>query len=353
MTLSREAALTAVCDELRRGSRFLLTSHAKPDGDSIGSQVALALALEALGKEVRIVNADPPPVPYRAFAGVDRIEVSEQATGEADALVVLECGNLSRPGIEGLERYRIVNVDHHAGNQLYGAVNWFDPEAAACVELVVEVIDRLGVPLTRDIATHAYLGILTDTGSFHHANITARTFEICRRAAEAGVDAARIAQQVFNSANVGRLKLLGLLLDHMVLEAGGRLALLYFDDALLAALGATYDDTEGLINVPLSARTIEAVALFKGQSGSSDLRVSLRSKGEVDVRAVAQRFGGGGHLNAAACNVPGPRGAAETAVVAALTEVLAAGAPATGTDAAANGPGPAGAATATPVPPGA
>jgi phosphoesterase RecJ-like protein len=313
----------AVCRELREGSRFLLTSHEHPDGDSVGSQLALAFALDALGKQVRIVNADPPPVPYRVFPGADRIEVARSVDGEYDALVVLECSDLTRPGIEGLHRFRILNVDHHGGNTHYGAVNWFNPAAAACTELVVDIVDALGVPITREIATHVYLGILTDTGAFHHSTISARTFEICRRVSEAGVNAAEVAHHVYNSASVGKLRLLGSLLDRMRLESDGRIALLHFDDALLKSLGATYDDTEGLINLPLTAKTIDAVALLKGQNGSPDFRVSFRSKGGIDVRAIAQRFGGGGHFNAAGCSMPGPREAAEATIVAALQQALA------------------------------
>jgi phosphoesterase RecJ-like protein len=321
-TVPDRAAFDAVCRELRQGQRFLLTSHERPDGDSIGSQLALAFALDRLGKHSHIVNADPPPVAYRVFPGADRIEISREARGEFDAVVVLECGDLGRPGVAGLDRYRIVNIDHHLGNRMYGAVNYYDTTAAACTEVVVAFIDALGVPLTREIATHVYLGILTDTGSFHHSNVTPRTFDICRRVTEAGVDAAAMAQQIYHSASLGRVRLLGALLGQMRLEAHDRLAVLYFDDALLAALGATYDDTEGLINIPLTARTIHAVALLKGQDGSEQLRVSMRSKGNVDVRSIAQRFGGGGHFNAAGCSIPGPRAAAEATLVDALTRTL-------------------------------
>jgi phosphoesterase RecJ-like protein len=320
-----DPAFRAVCRALTDGTRFLITSHARPDGDSIGSQLALAYALDALGKQVRIVNADPPPLALRGLPGIDRIEVAASVEGTYDAVVTLECGDLRRPGLQGLERYPILNIDHHAGNTAYGRVNWFDATAAACAELVVDVIDALALPFTREMAAHVYVAILTDTGGFHHSNITTRTFDICRRAVDAGIDPAALAQQVYDSASVGRLRLLGLLLDGMRLELEGRLALMYYDDELLASAGATYDDTEGLINVPLSAQTIEAVALLKGQAASADLRVSLRSKGNIDVRAVAQRYGGGGHTNAAGCSLPGPRPVAEAALLAALGEVMTAG----------------------------
>lgn len=316
------AAFDQICQELRQGSRFLLTSHERPDGDSVGSELALAFALEALGKQVQLVNADPAPVPFKGFPGIDRVRVAREAQGDFDAVIVLECGDLARTGVGGLDRYRIINIDHHIGNTEYGAVNWFDPGAAACAEMVVSIIDALGVPFTREIATHVYLGILTDTGAFHHSHISARTFDICRRAVLAGVSPAAMAHDVYDTANIGRLKLLGSLLDHMRLEADGQLAVLYFDDAMLTELNATHDDTEGLINVPLTASTISTVALLKGQNGASQLRVSLRSKGNIDVRSVALQFGGGGHFNAAGCSVPGPRAHAEAAIVAALLPAL-------------------------------
>jgi phosphoesterase RecJ-like protein len=310
-------------DALARGQRFLITSHARPDGDSIGSQVALALALRALGKTARIVNRDPAPAPYQAFPGVDLIEVAAAADGELDAVIVLECGELSRPGVAGLDRYPIVNIDHHPGNTGYGALTWHDPSAAACAEMVLDLIDALGVPLTREIATSLYVAILTDTGSFRHANITARTFDACRRAAAAGVDAAAVARQVFDSGPVGKLKLMGALLGGMRLEADDRLAVLYLDDEMLRASGATRDDTEGLVNLPFTAREVRAVAFFKIE-GPDEVRVSLRSKGAVDVRAVAARHGGGGHPNAAGFSVEGSYETVRDRIVREVADAIAA-----------------------------
>jgi phosphoesterase RecJ-like protein len=292
-----------ICDAILERQRFLLTSHARPDGDSIGSQLAMAYALDALGKHVHIVNADAAPDHYREFAGIERIEIADHTDREADALIVMECSDLSRTGVGGLERHFIINIDHHVGNRMYGALNWFDESAAACGEMVFDVIRSLGVPLTRDIATHIYLAILTDTGSFHHSNITPRTFDICRQTVEAGVNPAAMARRVFDSNSFGKLKLIGALLNDMELVHGGRLAVLDMDDAMLAASGCTHNDTEGIINLPLTAREIQAVVFFKVTAG--DVRVSMRSKYDVDVRAVANAYGGGGHKNAAGFTVAG------------------------------------------------
>jgi phosphoesterase RecJ-like protein len=311
-------------DEIMRRQRFLLTSHARPDGDSIGSQLAMAFALEALGKQVRIVNADSAPEHYQDFPGMDRIEIAGSASADVDAVIVMECSDLTRTGVAGLERAFLINIDHHAGNRLYGAINWHDESAAACGEMVFDLIRELGVPLNLEIATHVYLAILTDTGSFHHSNITPRTFDICRQTVEAGVNPAAMARRVFDSNSFGKLKLIGALLDSMQLLDDGRLALLYMDDAMLEACNCTNNDTEGLINLPLTAREIQAVVFFK-VAPNGEVRVSMRSKYDVDVRQVAGAFGGGGHKNAAGFTVTGSLEQVRPRIVELIVKAIAHG----------------------------
>jgi phosphoesterase RecJ-like protein len=190
--------------------------------------------------------------------------------------------------------------------------------------MVVEVVDALGVPLSRGMAEAVYLGIVTDTGSFRHAGVSARTFEICRRIAAAGVDPAAVARQVFDSSTIGKLRLMGTLLERMQLDAGGRLAVLAVDNATMAMTGATVDDLDGLINIPLQVRQVDAVVMFK-ETADGGLRVSARSKGDIDVRTVATRYGGGGHRNAAGFDAPGRDETAIAEVVAAVAAVLAPG----------------------------
>jgi bifunctional oligoribonuclease and PAP phosphatase NrnA len=316
--------LRRIREELMRRSRFLLTSHARPDGDSIGSQVAMAAALRALGKSVRLINRDAPPPAYLTLPGVSAIEVADHVDESAqfDACIVMECSDLARPGVAGLDRFFLINIDHHAGNTLYGAVNWFDESAAACSEMVADVIDVLDVPWTREIGTALYLAILTDTGSFRHGNMTARTFEVCRRVVEeAGVDPVFLARTVFDSGSVGKLKLIGAMLNGMQIEAGGRMAVLDLSDALLAQTGTNVYDTDGIINMPFMASEIEAVALIRTE-GAQQVRVSLRSKGDVDVRTIAGVFGGGGHRNASGFTVNGDAAQVRERVIALLREAL-------------------------------
>jgi phosphoesterase RecJ-like protein len=301
---SSDPELRQIADALRARRRFVISSHARPDGDSIGSQLAMAFALRALGKEVRVVNHDRAPAPLLQFPGVEDIEIAEAVAGDFDASIIMECGDLARTGVAGLDRFMVVNIDHHPGNTAFGAVNWFDPAAAACGEMVFDLIGALGVALTRDIATHIYLAILTDTGSFHYSSISPRTFDICRQTLEAGVNPVAVARDVYDSNNMGRLKLFGSVLGAMQLDTTGRIAIVYLDHEMAREAGGTYEDTEGLINLPLTVKEIEAVVFFK-QTEGENYRVSMRSKGDVDIGAIAKQFKGGGHKNAAGCAASG------------------------------------------------
>jgi phosphoesterase RecJ-like protein len=292
-----------IVDAIRARRRFVLSSHVRPDGDAIGSQLAMAYALRHMGKEARIVNRDAPPAPLTVFPGVEAIDVAGRVDDPGDAVIVMECGDLARTGVEGFERGFVINIDHHVGNSMYGALNWFDSTAAACGEMVFDLIGALGVPLTREIATHIYVAILTDTGSFHYSS-SPRTFDICRQCVEAGADPSAVARAIFDSNNLGRLKLFGAVLNRMDLDASGRVATIYVDRALTEETGGTYEDSEGLVNMPLTVKEIQGVVFFK-EHGPDDWRVSMRSKGEVDVNAIARECGGGGHKNAAGCSARG------------------------------------------------
>jgi phosphoesterase RecJ-like protein len=303
-TPTDSSPLKAIADAIRSRQRFVLSSHARPDGDAIGSELAMAYALRALGKEAHVINSDAAPSPLTAFPGVNDIEITDHVTGRFDAAIVMECGDLARTGVSGLDQFFVINIDHHPGNTQYGAINWFDAGAAACGEMVFGLIGALGVPLSLEIATHIYLAILTDTGSFHYSSISPRTFEICRQALEAGVDPVIAARHVYNSNNLGYLKLFGSVLGAMQVDATGRIASIYLDHEMARAAGGSYEDTEGLINLPLTVKNIQAVVFFKLVEGN-EYRVSMRSKGDIDIGSVAKEFGGGGHKNAAGCGVSG------------------------------------------------
>ena len=320
--------MTSVAPDLDRiqeallGARsVLLTSHARPDGDSLGSQLALGTALRQIGKQVRIINRDPAPDLYAFLPDLETIEVADSVADRFDTVVVLECSSLDRTGLGGLDGRPLINIDHHPGNVMYGTLNWHDETACACAELVSELIDALRVPLTRAMATHLYVAILTDTGSFRHANITPRTFAICEKISATGINPANVASQVYNNGSLGRLRLTGMLLEQMQLEHDHRVAVLRLNDAMLAEAGCTSDDLEGIVNIPLAARDVRAVVFFKNTD--AEMRVSLRSKNGVDVRQVAVSFGGGGHRNAAGLTIDHPSAETDGLVLSRVAAAIA------------------------------
>ena len=290
-------------DVIRRGRRFVVASHARPDGDAIGSAMAMALAVRALGKQATVVADGIPPVFLQPFPDVAGIKITPEVTEAFDAALIMECSDLARTGVRGLDRSAVMNIDHHPGNTIYGAVNWIDESAAACGEMAFTLIDALAVPLSKEIATHVYLAILTDTGSFHFSHLSPRTYEIARRCVEAGADPQWIARTHYDSNSLARVRIFGAVMNAMVV-VDGRVALLSITRRMMEETGGTSDDLEGLINFPLTVKDIEAVAFFK-EVGDQEWRVSMRSKGNVDTGAIARQFSGGGHTNAAGCSARG------------------------------------------------
>src|SRR5262245_54677708 len=321
MTTNNQEPLQQIVEAIRTRRRFVLSSHSRPDGDSIGSQLAMVYALRAIGKEAIAVNADAAPPPLMQFPGVPDIRIAPQVEGEFDAAIIMECGDLARTGVRGLDRFFVINIDHHPGNTGFGQLTWFDPAAAACGQMVYTLVRALEVPLSVDIATHVYLAILTDTGSFHYSSISPRTFDICREALDAGVDPVQVARNVYDSNSMGRLKLFGAVLSAMQIDGTGRIAIVYLDHEMAREAGGTYEDTEGLINLPLTVKEIEAVVFFKQIEGGQ-YRVSMRSKGDIDVGAVAKTFGGGGHKNAAGCTVTGAIDALQKLFLAKIEDAI-------------------------------
>ena len=313
--------LDRIVRQILNGQRFVLSSHQRPDGDAVGSAVGMALALTAMGKQAQVVMDAVPPHFLQPFPAVDRIVVTRDVVDRYDAALIMECSTLDRTGVAGLDRSPVLNIDHHPGNTGYGAINWVDESAAACGELVFTLVEALGAPLTRDVATHIYLALLTDTGSFHFSHITPRSFEIARRCVEAGADPQWIARTHYDSSTLGRVRVFGAVLNAMVLDPSARVALLSITQAGAAAAGATYDDTDGLINFPLTVKDIQAVAFFK-EVGPDDWRVSMRSKGAVDVGAIARAHGGGGHTNAAGCSARGDLAVAQETFLRLLTTAV-------------------------------
>ena len=302
--------------------RFVLTSHVRPDGDSIASQLAMAEALEQLGKHAEIYDRDPFPPNYRSLPGVERIHVGEPVKGEFDAVIVLECANLKRADVEGLDAFPAINIDHHPVNDMFGVLNWVDPSASAVGEMLYLLFSELGTQFTPDMATNLYTAILTDTGSFQFSNTTARTFRIASDLVSAGADPAWIAQVVLMSQSEARVRLIGRLIDTLDFDSSRKIAWVRLDREMFTETGAARNDTEGLVNYPLSVDGVELCAFFR-EEHPGEYRISLRSQGDLDVCSVASRFGGGGHRNAAGVTLQGSFEEVRRTVIDALSELLA------------------------------
>jgi len=305
--------IAAILEVLRRGERFLVCSHSQPDGDSVGSMLALRLLLEQMGKRADLVAAQRIPVHYRSLPGAHAIRTMLRVHGRYDAVLLLECDSLHRTKLRGLESFHLINIDHHITGQEFAHVNWIDPDAASAGEMVYRLAQAAGAALTPQMATCIYITVLTDTGGFCYGSLRESTFALARDLVAAGADPVAIAQDVYFSAPASRLLLLGAALNRLRRE--GPLAWLWVTNQDMIRSGATEDDSDGIVNYALGVGGVEA-AVFLKELPEGRVRLSLRSKGQVNVAAIAQQLGGGGHENAAGCTLDGP-------LTRALDEILA------------------------------
>ena len=291
---------------LRESSDILITVHKSPDGDALGSQLALMLALEKLGKTVVAHNLDPVPEIYRFLPHAGRIMSGPVVQGAYDAIVVLDAD----PPRSGLfsggswPAHRFINIDHHTTNPRQWPLTWLDPDATATGEMVYRLIKRIGVPLDRDMALCLYTAIFTDTGSFRYSNTTAESLRIAAALIEAGADPWVVTENVYESFAYRRIKLLGHVLAGLERSHDGRIAWVLITDELYRQTGTTAEDTDNFVNFVRSVKGVEVAVLFR-QTRTAQYKISLRSKGRVDLSGLATSLGGGGHRNAAGGVVDG------------------------------------------------
>ena len=293
----------AILGILREGERFLVCSHSRPDGDAVGSILAMGMLLKQMGKRVDMVTADRIPSIYRTLPHADSIQTAMRLHGPYDAAILLECDGLERTRLRGLEQFFLINIDHHATGSPFGHLNWIDREAASVGELVHRLVKAAGCTVTREMAACLYTTLLTDTGGFCYGATNASTFGLAQDLVLAGADPLRIAQDVYFSMATSKLMLLGAALSNLVRE--GRLAWLWVSHQDMVRTCAAEEDCEGIVNYAVSIAGVEAAAFLR-ELPEQRIRLSLRSKGKVNVAAIAERMGGGGHENAAGCTLEGP-----------------------------------------------
>lgn len=319
--------MRAVVDTLRTGERFLLGLHASPDGDTLGASLGLAQALRTLGKVVDVVCPDPIPAGYRFLPGADEVLSWDRVTPPYDALVMLDCGGPDRVQapvpLTSLAR-SIVNVDHHGTNPRYGDVVWVEPTAAAVGEMVVGIIDALGVALTAAMALPIYTALVTDTGGFRHATTRAHTHRLAARLLEVGVDPGGVSEALFEQLTLPTVKLLARGLESLTVDRELPVSWIVLTEADFSRTGTDPSllDATGLISFARSLAGVQVGVLMRPQ-GRGNVRVGLRSKGAVDVAEVARGFGGGGHERAAGCTLAGEPGECQARLRTALAAALA------------------------------
>ena len=311
--------LEKVLREIEQRRRFLVTSHARPDGDAIGSALALAQILRRMGKSAQVVLGDSVPVIYRVLPHAEGILHASHVNGDCDAAIILECDSIQRTRLSGLENCFLINIDHHASAKPFANVNWIDASAVATAELIFRLAQAAQVKLTPEISTCLYTALLTDTGSFSYAGTNACTFELAKFLVEHGADPGRIAQSVYFSSPTSKMRLLGAALSR--LQRDGTVTWMAVSRHDMERCGALDEDCEGLVNYALGIAGVE-VAVFFREVVNDRVRVSIRSKGAVNVATIAEEFGGGGHECAAGFSVKGPMEDAEERVLAELRSKL-------------------------------
>jgi len=291
---------------IRSNDSFVLSTHMNPEGDAIGSEVGLALALVKMGKKVSVVNVDPVPEFLHFLPGTDMIKQGDTIDEPHDVFVVLDC----EPERTGIKNHgsapvkTVVNIDHHITNPKTADINWVDDGAAAAGEMVYDLLVAMDWPIDNEIATNLYTSIFTDTGSFRYSNTDEAALTKAGRLLNYGVNPWKITEEVYETKSFRRMKLLGLVLAGIEKSSDGRVAWMTVTDEDFAISGGKVEDIDGFINYPRAVKGVEVAILFR-DAGPDRVKVSFRSKGRVNVSRLAESLGGGGHPNAAGAALDG------------------------------------------------
>jgi phosphoesterase RecJ-like protein len=319
------AKFEQIGEVLRKHQRFVVLSHVRPDGDALGSELALGLSLKKLGKDVRIWNEEGMLDKYSFLPGANLLTKPPAGSEDVDVVVALDTAIQNRLGntVAAIKSATVwINIDHHPSNPGYGDLVYIDPSAPATGQILFELIKAENLPIDRDIATNLYVAISTDTGSFQYPNTTARTFEIGAELIRAGVDVGQISQLTYENYPRRRVELLRELLGTMRFDANDRVASFKLSLATAKKLGVLPEDNEGLIDHLRAIRGV-IVAIFFEELSDGKVRVSMRSKShQVNVCAICEKFGGGGHVLAAGARVKGALAEVEKKILEEVCDVV-------------------------------
>lgn len=298
-----------IISAIRDNERFMVATHVRPDGDAVGSLLATKLILQRLGKEVDVYAQDRIPPEFEFLPGSREVKNKPLGSEDYEVAILVDCGDFDRVGDElsafiGSRVPFVINIDHHIPNKSFGNIYWSEPSASSSCEMLFDLCMGLSLAPDSALATALYTGIVTDTGSFRFSNTNRRVFEIISILVDSGAEPFNIATQVYDSATPEKLKLLAQVLGTVEFHAGARIATAQLTRAMLSTSSASYMDSEGFINHLRSVKSVDLAILFR--EGSDGLvHVSMRSREGINVARLAQRHGGGGHRQAAACRIPG------------------------------------------------
>lgn len=287
---------------LKGHKRFLISAHTSPEGDSLGAQLAFAGALKSTGKSCDIVNSDRYPAEYAFLPGVEGIKTHPK-NRKYSAAIILDCSDISRIGSAAnfLEKdLPILNIDHHISNEYFGDINVVDAQASSTCEILYSLFKKLKIKINRDMAVCLYAGIVTDTGSFRYTNTRASTHLAAYNLLKCGVGAAQVFRNIYENMSFSDLKLINKILFNIKKDPTGRVAWVKVTDAMLKKYKPRIDLSDNVLNFIRSIKGIEASLIFREiiNDQGRNIRVNLRSKGNVDVNKIAKHFGGGGHKTA-------------------------------------------------------
>lgn len=323
-------SLKKAIESVRKNNSFLITSHVNLEGDALGSQLAFCRLVRALGKEGVIVNEDHPlPGDYSFLPGFSEIRTFGKGCEkiEFDCLVTLDCSDLQRTG----EVYRlntrgkpVLNIDHHVSNGYFGTVNWVEPGSSSASEMVYKLYKKMGVPIDKDAALQLYTGMMTDTGSFRYSNTGSATHRAVADLLRYKIDIPGVYKQVYEDAPYNDMRLVAKILATIKREAKGKVAWFAVKKNMLRAHKImSFDLSENILSFGRSIKGVEVCALFKENLGVKDeIRINLRSQGNVDVNKIAAAFGGGGHKSASGATIHGKLDAVRKAVLRKIVKSL-------------------------------
>jgi phosphoesterase RecJ-like protein len=296
-----------ISELINRHRIFLITAHERLDGDALGSELALCHILRSLGKEVTVYNQDGTPENYQFLPGSDRIVHDLPPLESFEVAFILDCSELERVGREYgriASIPNLANIDHHVSNEGFCEAALVDPLASSTGEMICRLVSHMGLAVSREAATCLYAAILTDTGGFRYGNTGRGTLMAAADLVAAGAEPQWISEHIYEMNPPAKIRLLATVLPTLSIDEGGRVGSLTVTQQAFAAAGALPEHTEGFVDLPRTIRGVE-ISILYAEMPDGRFKVSLRSKGTVNVERVARTFGGGGHMNAAACRIEG------------------------------------------------